>query len=175
MSGWTYDSGQFNLYCDVCKKKIKSSEAKHRWDGLIVCPDDWEQRHPQDFVKAKLDKIAIPFSRPTEVITYDTQYGMFDVVNIRESVKVYIDTLLTFSDTVTFTDVLNIGKGYSISDPVGFSDTVEFTWDAHTSETDEVFFTDSGYLYMFDYTTPAPPDASTYFAEDYVGLLTTFT
>lgn len=23
-------SGEFNLYCDVCSKKIKASEAKHR-------------------------------------------------------------------------------------------------------------------------------------------------
>ena len=69
MGGWTYDSGQFNLYCDVCKRKIKADDAKHRWDGFIVCPDDWESRQPQDFVKAKIDKIMVPFSRPVE--TYE--------------------------------------------------------------------------------------------------------
>lgn len=66
MSGWTYDSGQFNLYCDVCARKIKAQDAKHRWDGLIVCHADWEPRQPQDFVKAKIDKITIPFARPIE-------------------------------------------------------------------------------------------------------------
>ena len=70
MSNWTYDSGQFNLYCDVCKKKIKAAEAKHRWDGFIVCADDWEPRQPQDFVKAKIDKISVPFSRPVEEILW---------------------------------------------------------------------------------------------------------
>lgn len=57
-------SGEFNLLCDVCSKKIKAHESRHRWDGLIVCKDDWEMRHPQDFVKAKTDKITIPFQRP---------------------------------------------------------------------------------------------------------------
>ena len=61
-------SGEFNLTCDVCSKKIKAHEAKHRWDGLIVCKDDWEPRHEQDFVKAKTDKITIPFQRPIPVL-----------------------------------------------------------------------------------------------------------
>lgn len=59
-----YISGEWNVTCDVCSKKIKLSEAKHRWDGFIVCADDFEHRHPQDFVKAKTDKITVPFTRP---------------------------------------------------------------------------------------------------------------
>jgi len=66
-----YISGEFNVTCDVCSKKIKAHEAKQRWDGLIVCKDDWEVRHSQDFVKAQTDKITVPFTRPipTEVFT----------------------------------------------------------------------------------------------------------
>lgn len=56
-------SGDWLIICDVCSKKIKSSESKKRWDGLIVCEDDFEFRHPQDFVRAKTDKIAVPFIR----------------------------------------------------------------------------------------------------------------
>lgn len=59
-----FASGGWNLICDSCGKKIKASEAKQRWDGLIVCPDDFEMRQPQDFVKARSDKITVPFSRP---------------------------------------------------------------------------------------------------------------
>lgn len=59
-----YKSGSFNLICDVCGKKVKADEAKHRWDGLIVCKDDWELRHPLDFIKARVDKITVPYSRP---------------------------------------------------------------------------------------------------------------
>jgi len=67
-----YISGEFNVTCDVCSKKIKAHEARHRWDGLIVCKDDYEQRHAQDFVKATTDKITVPFSRPVpeEIFTH---------------------------------------------------------------------------------------------------------
>lgn len=65
-------SGEFNLTCDVCSKKIKAHEARHRWDGLIVCRDDWEMRHEQDFVKAKTDKITISFQRPIPELVFTT-------------------------------------------------------------------------------------------------------
>lgn len=61
---WNYSSGDWWLICDICGKKIKASESKHRWDGFIVCKEDFENRHPQDFIKAKVDKISVPFSRP---------------------------------------------------------------------------------------------------------------
>ena len=59
-----YESGGWNLICDVCSIKYKAGKAKHRWDGFIVCPNCYEQRHPQDFVKTRQDKISVPFSRP---------------------------------------------------------------------------------------------------------------
>jgi hypothetical protein len=59
-----YIPGSWNVICDSCGKKIKASEAKQRWDGLIVCPQDFEMRQPQDFVKARADKITVPFTRP---------------------------------------------------------------------------------------------------------------
>ena len=57
-------SGEWNLICDVCSIKYKAGKAKHRWDGFIVCPNCYEQRHPQDFVLAKQDKITVPYIRP---------------------------------------------------------------------------------------------------------------
>lgn len=59
-----YVSGNWNVICDVCSKKIKASDAKQRWDGLIVCPSDFEHRHEQDYVRARTDKITVPFTRP---------------------------------------------------------------------------------------------------------------
>lgn len=64
MSKNHYISGEWNVTCDVCSKKIKANEARQRWDGFIVCPDDFENRQPQDFVKAQSDKITVPFVRP---------------------------------------------------------------------------------------------------------------
>jgi len=60
----TYISGEWNLICDSCGRKIKAKDSRKRWDGLIVCPEDYEQRHPQDFVRARQDKITVPYTRP---------------------------------------------------------------------------------------------------------------
>lgn len=69
-------SGEWNITCDVCSKKIKAHEAKQRWDGFVVCPTCFEERHPQDFVKAKIDKISVPFARPIpEYIFTDVVYA----------------------------------------------------------------------------------------------------
>ena len=57
-------SGSWNLICDSCSIKYKATIAKQRWDGFIVCPNCYEQQHPQDFVRTKQDKISVPFSRP---------------------------------------------------------------------------------------------------------------
>ena len=59
-----YISGEWNLICDVCGKKVKAHKARHRWDGFVVCPSDFEQRHSQDFVRARQDKISVPYTRP---------------------------------------------------------------------------------------------------------------
>jgi len=61
---WDYKSGDWWAICDVCSRKVKASKIKHRWDGLLVCPEDFEHRHPQDFIKVRQDKITVPFLRP---------------------------------------------------------------------------------------------------------------
>jgi len=63
-------SGEWNLICDVCSIKYKASKAKQRWDGFIVCPNCYEQRHPQDFVRSRQDKITIPFIRPVPTLIF---------------------------------------------------------------------------------------------------------
>lgn len=70
MSRNYYISGEWNLICDVCGKKIKAHKARHRWDGLVVCEKDYETRQPQDFVKARVDKITVPFLRPRPTDTF---------------------------------------------------------------------------------------------------------
>ena len=46
-----YVPGLWNIYCQSCGRKYKSNEIRKRWDGLYVCDEDWEPRHPQDFVR----------------------------------------------------------------------------------------------------------------------------
>jgi len=73
-----FKSGDNWISCDVCGMDIYASDSKKRWDGLIVCPEDWEMRHPQDFVRARKDKISasVVRSEPEDKeisITYSNQ------------------------------------------------------------------------------------------------------
>lgn len=67
---WDYKPGDWWLLCDSCGKKIKASHSRHRWDGYIVCDSCFEPRHTLDFVKAKEDKIVVPYTRPQPTDTF---------------------------------------------------------------------------------------------------------
>jgi len=59
-----YAQGQWNFICDICGQKKKSGDVRLRWDGLRVCRQDWEPRHPQDLLRAKPEKAPPPWVRP---------------------------------------------------------------------------------------------------------------
>lgn len=53
-----YQAGNHWVICDRCGVAVRSKEIKKTWDGLAVCDDDWEPRHPQDFVRGREDNIT---------------------------------------------------------------------------------------------------------------------
>jgi hypothetical protein len=61
-----YRAGDWLVICDICGQKSKASQVKKRWDGMIVCPDDYEERHIQDFLRVSPDTITVPFIRNPE-------------------------------------------------------------------------------------------------------------
>lgn len=69
-----YIKGDWNAICDECGQRFRASQLKQRWDGLRVCPKDWETRHPQEFVRAKPDLQTVPWARP-ESTTYTFPTG----------------------------------------------------------------------------------------------------
>lgn len=65
-----YKPGDWNAICDRCGFKFKASELKEEWTGLRVCKDDFEQRHPLDFLRARTEQVSVPWVRldpPTAV------------------------------------------------------------------------------------------------------------
>lgn len=68
-----YKRGSWNAVCDVCGFEFKSDELRKNWKGLMVCREDYEQRHPQDFIRARHEDTSVPWSRPepedNEVLT----------------------------------------------------------------------------------------------------------
>ena len=58
-----WDRGDWDAICDSCGRKFKASKLKKRWDGLMVCHQDWEPRQPQDFVRGVSDPQLVPWVR----------------------------------------------------------------------------------------------------------------
>lgn len=56
--------GDWNAICDICGLKFKGSDLRKDWRGLMVCSNDYEQRHPQDFLRVRADDPSIPWARP---------------------------------------------------------------------------------------------------------------
>jgi hypothetical protein len=67
MAGRAYIRGDFWRVCDVCGFDYRASQTSKRWDGLIVCREDFEPRHPQDFVRGRIDRQNVPNPRPEGV------------------------------------------------------------------------------------------------------------
>lgn len=55
--------GTWKAVCDVCGFWFPSNEMKDRWDGLKVCPKDWEIKHPQLNIRVYPETIAPPWVR----------------------------------------------------------------------------------------------------------------
>lgn len=56
--------GDWNAICDSCGRKFKASTMQKRWDGLFVCKEDWEVKHPQLSLRVQGDKQWVPIPRP---------------------------------------------------------------------------------------------------------------
>lgn len=56
--------------CDRCGFRFKSTQLRKEWQGLMVCKECWEPRHPQDFVRVPHEEITPPWTRPEGTDTF---------------------------------------------------------------------------------------------------------
>ena len=71
-----YIPGDWNAVCDVCGFEFKASQLRKRWDGYRVCSKDWEQRHPQDFLRGKPERNRVPWARQENDIILPSPYAL---------------------------------------------------------------------------------------------------
>lgn len=67
-----FQLGKWLVICDRCGFKRYSDQVQKTWDNYLVCKPAvkigcWEERHPQDFVRAKIDDTSVPYTRPQPV------------------------------------------------------------------------------------------------------------
>jgi hypothetical protein len=60
----TFILGDSKAICDVCGFTYKHSQLRKRWDGALVCHQDFEPRHPQDRIPARTERQNIRDARP---------------------------------------------------------------------------------------------------------------
>ena len=65
-----WKDGDYSAICDVCGLKFKASSLKERWDGLKVCKQDYEVRHPQDFLRVIPEQTKLVWTRPESTDTF---------------------------------------------------------------------------------------------------------
>jgi hypothetical protein len=65
-----FKRGSWNVICDVCGVRHKADQVRKRWDGLMVCAEDWETDHPQKFLRVRSDPKPVPFVRSEPADTF---------------------------------------------------------------------------------------------------------
>ena len=58
-----FKSGDWNAICDRCGVRFKASELRKTWEGYMVCEQDWEPRHPLDFIRAPHPIAPVAYTR----------------------------------------------------------------------------------------------------------------
>jgi hypothetical protein len=56
--------GDWNSVCYQCGRKRKASTMLRHWQGYYVCPEHWEPREAQDFVRSVPDVQTPPWVQP---------------------------------------------------------------------------------------------------------------
>ena len=88
VSNHWYKPGDWNVICDVCGFRFKSSKLRKRWDGLMVCDKDFEHDHPQKYIRVTETNQAAPWTRP-EVVDTTTHvcymYGISAYADLAEA------------------------------------------------------------------------------------------
>ena len=62
--------GDWNAVCFECGRKRKASMLLKHWQGYYVCPEHWEARQPQDFVRNVIDNQTPPWVQPMPADTF---------------------------------------------------------------------------------------------------------
>lgn len=86
--------GDWNVQCYQCGRKRKASMLKKHWQGFWVCPEHWEPRHPQDFVRNTTDNMTPPWSQPQPAPRFNVPVGAFDEVTLTEQISVSFGTIV---------------------------------------------------------------------------------
>lgn len=156
--------GDWNTVCYECGRKRKASTLKRHWQGYYVCPEHWEARHPQDFVRGVQDIVTPPWAQPMPAdqfigITYqgsvsegvtlgffcDTNvypYGLVPTVTVSESLATRMVFAAGISEGVTTGTVMGINYVPTLAETVTTGESLSYTLSFGTGITETVTLTE---------------------------------
>ena len=72
-----FEGGEHLVMCDVCGFVVKASETTRRWDGLLVCPEDNEERPVfRNISKTEGNTVSDRQPEPSDIfVSDDTLWG----------------------------------------------------------------------------------------------------
>lgn len=75
--------GTWAVNCDVCGFRFPSDKLIKRWDGAMVCKEDWETRHPQTLIRIHGEKAHPTYTRhnPVNYLYVCTPWGSSPMAN----------------------------------------------------------------------------------------------
>lgn len=73
--------GDYNVIDDRSGMKMKRSQCRKEWNGLIVAKESYEPRHPQDFLRGFEDDQSVPDPRSEATDSFiDDSLGFEEVL-----------------------------------------------------------------------------------------------
>lgn len=124
-----YVHGAHNKLCDRTGFKVKSTATMPEWTGSIVRWQDWEPRHPQDFVRGVRDLQAVSDPRPgssshtaSETSLDADELPGQTVISVASTTGVTIgDSVIVFLDDGTHLSTIS---SFSAGDTITLSDAI---------------------------------------------------
>lgn len=69
--------GTWSVICDVCGWRFPSDKVRERWDGKVVCHEDYEARHILDFFRVTSEThVPHPIRPEPPLIEIDVPYPL---------------------------------------------------------------------------------------------------
>lgn len=77
-----YTKGDWLADCYQCGKTRLASTMRRHWQGHYVCPEHWEPRHPQEFVRATKDDQTVPWLQSPP----EDQFAVYCTINSQSAI-----------------------------------------------------------------------------------------
>jgi len=94
--------GSFKRVCDRSGFVYDAEDTRKEWTGLIVGKDQWEPRHPQEFVRGLPTDITVPDPRPGSPFSAGAGVDINDLTAVSGSVAASVYTSGATDETRPF-------------------------------------------------------------------------